>query len=205
MRAVVHRDLTDSSADFKRVVWPAVSGWCGGGHVSLVEVSPDQKMARNFDVLAGIDAWQITGPDGLMRGIASRVQWGTPWDSFTMRVRRPNGASTEVEKRIKAVLDIEAGWLRPTLTVQAYVSERGGFGRLQHVLMARTADLYRFAIEHQERIERRTNGSDQVEFWVVWAADLVVADIVVKRWTAADARPVGRFGWNGTVARSRAS
>ena len=192
MREVVRRDLSDSSADFERLVWPAVREWCGGGDIELVEASSDQRMARRFDQLAGIDAWQMTGYDGLMRGIASRVQWGTAWDSFTMRVRRPNGVPTEVEKRIRAVLDVEARWLSPALTIQAYVSERGGNGRLCHVLVARTTDLYRFAMEHQDLVQRRTNGSDRVEFWVVWAGDLVRAGVKVKRWTAHDVRIVGR-------------
>jgi len=194
MRGIVLRDLSDSSADFQRVVWPAVHDWCGGGTIALVESSCDLAMRRNFDALAGIDAWQVIGRDGLMRGIASRVQWGAAWDSFTVRVRRPNGQSTEAEKRIRALLDDDAGWVHPALTVQAYVSERGGTGQLLHVLMARTNDVYRFAVEHHDQVERRTNGADGVEFWVIWAGDLRRAGVKVRHRTSADVEVRGRRG-----------
>lgn len=203
MRGVVRRDLSASATDFESVVWPAVRDWCGGGALAHVEASTDRVMASQIDVLAGIDAWQIMPSDGLMRGIASRVQWGDAWDSFTIRMKRPNGATTEMEKRIRAYLDESSQWLHPALVVQAYLDKRGG--ELQHAIMARASDVYGFVLDNFDCVERRTNGSDGVEFVVLWACDLEASGARVRRWTSPgvrvrQGRPCVRMATEGAAA-----
>ena len=112
-------DLEASSAAFLRVVWPAIQGKFGGGAVVPVESVADKGMATLLDQYSGIDAWHLS--DGKqIRGISSRVQWGTPWNTFTVRLSRDSGAKTEYEKR-KHDIYSGSGWLYPHLTVQAFV------------------------------------------------------------------------------------
>lgn len=106
-------------------MWPVIAPVCGGGELVPVEGVTTDRMAVNFDVLAGIDAWQTLTREGAMRGIASRVQYlqpdQRPWNTYTIRWLRFNGASTEFEKRMRAISQPERGFLYPALTVQAYV------------------------------------------------------------------------------------
>jgi hypothetical protein len=81
---------------------PEVRHWCRSGRLELVESPMAEGLLRDFDTLAGIDAWHIED-DGIVRGIASRVQVGdNDWRTFTVRSRRANGEKTEFEKRMKA-------------------------------------------------------------------------------------------------------
>lgn len=131
--------MSDSAFDFKRVVWPAISGWLGGGELIPVESVTDSKFASLLDQRSGIDAWHLSNEHGI-RGIASRVQWTTrPFDTFTIRVRVRSGAPTELHKRAAAISS-NGGWLYPHLTVQAYVSERRT-GRLVSVSAIPTSQL----------------------------------------------------------------
>lgn len=165
MRSDVARDLSDSADDFLRVVWPAVKGLLHPGRLEVVEaVAPDQ-LRRDLDILAGIDAWHMADTNGTMRGIASRVQWGKSWRTFTIRVRRPNGAMTEFEKRSRALDRPSEGWLFPALTVQAYVAVPR-VGRLLGAGIIRTADLYAYARAHPTRRPRRAgNGGEEFTHW----------------------------------------
>src|SRR5258707_12338511 len=78
---------------------------------------------------------------GRMRGLASRIQWGDNWRSFTVRLERRTGLKTEKEKRISAFLQPQAGWLLPALTIQAYLTRPKPGGHLIEAGVIRTADL----------------------------------------------------------------
>lgn len=171
MRGEVARDLSDSAYDFKRVVWPAIEGLMQYGRLEPVEAATARDMAQALDVLAGIDAWQMLDAKGVMRGIASRIQWGPEsWNTFTIRLDRNNGSKTEYAKRLTAWEEPDAGWLLPHITVQAYLTEPRRGGRLIRAGIVRTRDLLKFSVEHKCPQPRR-NGEDGVLFnWYRWSA-----------------------------------
>lgn len=154
--------LRDSAKDFVEIAWPRIKTLplIGGGELQPVEASSDAEFAKTLDMLAGIDAWQVLTSPGAMRGLASRVQWGHPYNSFTVRVALPSGADTEYHKRIRALENRELGYLYPHLTVQAYLDKRGG--KLLSAAVVRTEALFkkaRLLVENRGklRLEERSN------------------------------------------------
>lgn len=133
-------DLKDSAAAFLRVVWPAMKNMVGGGKIIPIESVTDDSMTEMLDRYSGIDAWHLS--DGQqMRGVASRVQWGNAWNTFTVRYTRDSGAKTEYEKR-KFDIESNAGWLYPHLTVQAFIGgKKGENGELLSVAVIKTKSL----------------------------------------------------------------
>ena len=133
-------DLKDSASDFLRVVWPIVQRMVGGGKIIPIESVTDDAMTKMLDAYSGIDAWHLSN-DRQVRGVASRVQWVTDWNTFTVRYSRDSGTKTEYEKR-KADIDSNAGWLYPHLTVQAFISgNKGSGGDLMSVAVMETKTL----------------------------------------------------------------
>lgn len=118
MNPEVAAALTKSAAAFRDVVWPTLAADLGGGDLVPVESVASAAFAKDLDVLAGVDAWQVVRPSG-MRPLASRVQagWGRI-NTFTIRYSLRSGARTEIDKRIDAIRD---GYLYPAITVQAYL------------------------------------------------------------------------------------
>ena len=147
MRLDVAKDLTASAACFKGVVWPEIKAMCGGGYVIPVEGVTVSEFAKTLDTLSGIDAWHVV--DGLgVRGIASRVQWGKDWGTFTIRKSRANGAKTEWHKIAEAKESISRGFIRPHLVVQAYISgTREKPNGLAAAYIISAPDLYRLCDE----------------------------------------------------------
>lgn len=169
MRDEVARDLSDSAADFMATVWPAIRHLLGGGRLVSNESAAMSGLMRDFDVLAGIDAWHAIDEQGVMRGIASRIQWGENWRTFTIRRERPNGVNTELAKRLYAIDHPEHNWLVPAITVQAYLTKPKPGGRLLQAGIIRTRDLYQYARANPCRRPRR-NPEDGVWFdWYSWA------------------------------------
>ena len=163
MRSDVTRDLSASARDFLDTVVPAIRPLIGPGRIEPVESTAPADLRRDLDILAGIDAWQMVDDQGRMRGLASRIQWGCWWRSFTVRLERPNGSKTEKEKRISAFLQPQAGWLLPALTIQAYLTLPKPGGALVEVGVIRTADLLDHMIRNPCQKPRR-NPEDGVMF-----------------------------------------
>lgn len=143
-KANVQRDLKRSSEAFINIVWPVVSGCCGGGEILPVELM-NNSLAFHMDVISGIDFFQIM-PDGC-RGIASRVQHSSKndvnWRTFTIRESRIGSTGeTEYEKRKRAI-DSHGRFMMPYLTIQSYIAKDGS---LLGCGVARTVDIFR-AIE----------------------------------------------------------
>jgi len=160
------RDLGDSAFEFQRVVWPRIQRACGGGTLIPVESVTEAAFAKQLDVHAGVDAWQIKDSAG-MRGIASRVQWddgrrGFPYCTFTVRRARLTGVETEYDKRLRAIRSKE-GWLFPYLTVQAFLTQPKRAGVLLACAVARTVDVVDM-IANDLCVEQRTTNA---AFWVV--------------------------------------
>jgi hypothetical protein len=160
-------DLSDSAFEFQRVVWPVVSRACGGGELVPVESVSEAGFAKQLDMHSGVDAWQIHTRTGL-RAIASRIQWGSSWRTFTIRKARFNGTETEYDKRLRAIRE-NKGWLWPYLTIQAYIALPRREGQLLSCAVARTEDVIDMIAEgHCTR-----NQTWNAEFWVVHWDDLI--------------------------------
>lgn len=162
-------DLSNSCFDFQRLVWPVLCSKIGG-ELMVVEGMAHDDMRTRLDVLAGIDAWHIKDGSG-MRGIGSRIQWirpGTrPYNTFTIRKSRESGASTEFEKRRRAIASKD-GWLFPHLTVHAYVQKPERRGQLLSLGIARTADLVEYILKYPWQVSMRRVGRDgAAEFYAV--------------------------------------
>jgi hypothetical protein len=188
-RGAFARDLSDSAAAFRDIVWPRIAPICGGGEIVPMEGVKAESGAFSLfagavDRLCGIDAWQLCAEHG-MRGIATRIQFGgKPWASFTMRERRATGAPTELEKRARCLAQARRRWLLPALTVQAYVSARGPGGRLLYAAVAYTEDLVSAASAEGGPFERRRNPADGNDFLVLWVDWLRASGVVVKELAA---------------------
>ena len=145
MNSVTARDLTWSAKAFVDLVWPAVREALGNGELVPAEAVMNDRMSRDFDMLASIDGWQVCRPGGI-RGIASRVQKlaaaARPYNTFTIRYARTTGAETEFSKRLKAI-EQQEGWIYPHFTVQAYVTET--LDSLTSCAVVRTRDLFEYA------------------------------------------------------------
>jgi len=149
MRPAVEHDLSRSAAAFKDIVWPQISPWFGGGVLQTVEAVTASQMAKDLDILAGIDAWHV---NGAVRGIASRIQFGShAWDTFTVRLKRSSGVQTEYEKRLMAITS-SGGWLYPHITVQAYINQDA----LLSAAACETRDLILFIRDKPEKVVRRS-------------------------------------------------
>lgn len=123
MREGIQGDLNASSLDFRRVVWPVIRPWCGGGNYQEIESGKEAGPMLILDAVAGVDGLQVL-PNGMgVRGIASRLQWGEmAWNTFTVRKGRSNGCVTEMAKRKYAIET--PGCLVPYFTCQAYLSSK---------------------------------------------------------------------------------
>lgn len=155
--------LSQSAADFQNVVWPVASFFplIGGGTLRPVEAVATADFKDDLDLLAGIDAWQVDKNIPMMRGLASRVQWGSRWDTFSIRYRLPSGQRTEFEKRLTSIANRDHGHLYPHLTVQAYLDQKGG--DLLSCAVVETTALYRIA-EQMDK-EDIFHNSDEPEYF----------------------------------------
>lgn len=171
-------DLSNSSRAFLDCVWPVINEKCGGGNIKPVEVLHDNDLAKDLDILCGIDVWQTIDGEGA-RGIASRVQFGQKnWQTFTIRRSRFNGSRTEYDKRLEA---IQSGgrFIYPYLTCQAYVYD----GALVGVGLAKTVDI--FSLIEREKADGRAAekaGRDQA----VWINKTTNADFYCVRFDAVE-------------------
>jgi hypothetical protein len=110
-----------------------------------VESVTVNQFAAQLDQIAGIDAWVIQRGT-YMYGLASRVQWikteqgKRPYNTFSVRMSRPNGVPTEYQKRKAQIAT--SGALYPKWTCQAYLADSdssfltAGVAMTEHVIEA---------------------------------------------------------------------
>jgi len=115
--------LTSSTADFQKYVEPQLydSGLFSpqDSYVIVCEGDTDD-LRKKMDMYAGIDMCTIDRQNQVIQGIASRIQRGPCWRTFTIRAITDNGSlNTELKKR---ALAIKNGDMYPTWTVQAYIN-----------------------------------------------------------------------------------
>jgi hypothetical protein len=126
-----------------------------------MENRPDVELAKKLDMKAGIDGWHIHRIG--MRGIASRVQIGKPWNSFTIRLSRDSGAKTEYAKRLAAIEQPRHGWMFPSITVQAYAESKTG--PVISCGITKTVDIIQYIKDGMHVTRRTKNASFAVCFW----------------------------------------
>jgi len=148
----VYRNLSDAAYDFNRVVWPAISEGLGGGYVIPVEMTSMKEWAKQLDLLAGIDLWQVVDNEMGLRGIASRVQWkdsDSYCSTFTIRETGPGGraSNTEWQKRQYALVCRDNGIISPYYTVHAYLWKPKREGSLIAVGVVETSRLIRYVMD----------------------------------------------------------
>ena len=168
MREEVKHDLNESASDFVHIVWPAVSSLCGGGTLYPVEAARHLGIIVALDNCSGIDAFQMLPSGTVLRGVASRIQYGRYYPTFTLRYKRSNGAVTEFEKRLYAIRHVAQGCIYPHLTIHAYMSRPKG--KLLAVAVTETRALYHYAERYREdrsRVYEQRNISDGNSFLVV--------------------------------------
>jgi hypothetical protein len=123
-----------------------------------------------MDRCSGIDL--IRENDHGLQGVASRVQFGKAYNTFTIRSERHTGAKTELEKRID---QITQGYFYPAFTLQAYFDDRISMNLLS-IAVIKTLDLYK-AILRGKNV--KTNKSDNVFKYMHWK-DLMDYGIRIK-------------------------
>lgn len=173
MNTRIANDLNQSSKTFIDLVEPELVA-TGGGHFVAVEGVSVDEMAKLLDTLAGIDFWNIHAGVGI-RGLATRIQRGRSWRTFTIRNQRISGARTEYEKRKHA---IENGMLYPELTLQAYVDN----GKLLSYALAKTTDIMKMIDTGKAQIKHTGPAQyGQASFFVVKWDDMKKAgyDILI--------------------------
>ncbi len=163
----VKEDLKKSTYAFYRYVEPFLKKELGWRILPCEMV--DNEAMRVLDRQAGIDFWAVD--DDGVRGVASRIQYGRMYPTFTVRYRRRNGATTEFAKRVKA---IEEGYLYPYYTMQAYIIQN----ELVGIGVVKTESLYQYILNGRSNKDyMHFVGHDGNEFLIVHWSDLPKNDI----------------------------
>ncbi len=156
----VKRDMARSSVYVEEKVKPVIEELLPFWHMMKVE-GRENEVCQLLDMSCGIDYLLHSEQSSLVLGVASRVQYGKNYRTFTVRKDRASGVLTEHQKRTQA---ISQGGLYPMYSVQSYIDDDGELAGLGIV---RTADLSEFISRGLAR-EKKT-GADkigQAEFYV---------------------------------------
>lgn len=145
--------LSKSANLFKTLCVPLLQPLLPDTEFISIEEHTSAYSQKILDMLAGIDVWVIhKNPSGI-RGLASRIQYGKNWQTFTVRKQRESGAATEYEKRKTAISD---DYLYPFFTLQAYVQNN----EIEGMAICYTKALYK--VIEQGLCETRRTGSGQI-------------------------------------------
>jgi hypothetical protein len=129
-----HTDLKDSTRaiqSIKDTVLPSLIS----GSVYSIENAKNEILIW-MDMYSGID--MVRKNNTGLQGIASRVQFGQAYNTFTIRSERHTGAKTEMSKRLE---QIAQGYFYPAFTLQAYFDDRI-YMNLLSIAVIKTVDLY---------------------------------------------------------------
>jgi hypothetical protein len=178
--ASVERDMRRSKAAFESLVWPVVSDMIGGGELLSMELEVSDRVKTLFDVSSGIDAWQYRDGFG-MYGIASRVQHGRDWSTFTLRVARSSGCRTEAQKLLEAV-ESGDGRAFPKWFVQAYTT-----AQVDPLLSVAVCDT-RVILDCWKSRCGEMRECENAKFFTMWWHQMAAKGFEVKTWRAARGR-----------------
>ena len=159
MADTFEQSMAKTMSDFDSKVLPILRKNYPGMKYVEIEGHANDKVTRDFDVYAGIDVYRVRPDVYEMIGIASRIQRGKAWRTFTVRKSRNSGNITEYTKRKRA---IQAGSLYPVLTLQAYID-----GEKVIIGMVRTRDLIDYIDKYNPQVKRTGQGQwGQAEFYI---------------------------------------
>jgi hypothetical protein len=150
-------DLNYSIKAIEKIRFSILPKLINGDIISIEE--SDNSVLLLFDKYSGIDYLR---KDNLgLQGIASRVQFGNAWNSFTIRTKRHTGAKTEYEKRIE---QIKNGYIYPYFTLQAYFDNTNDLNLLS-ICIIKTKDLY-YELENNKKVINKSSDNEfKVLFW----------------------------------------
>ena len=154
------------------------------GKIYNIESSKNEILML-IDQHSGID-YIVDDGEGLV-GVATRVQWGGNYRTFTIRESRHTGSKTEYEKRKHALRLIhkDSSYIYPALTMQAYFDNKED-NNLLSLAITRTRDLYDFIEKYYDDSTRvRRNSSDN--------------DFIYVRWRDLEKELYGEVYYNGTM------
>ena len=141
------KDLSDSAKAIRSIqhtVLPTLIS----GKLHSVESSGNALLLM-MDQSSGID--YIREDNKGLQGVASRVQFGSDFRTFTIRAERHSGAKTELQKRRE---QIAGGYFYPAFTLQAYFSGRKDL-IMKSIAVIETTSLYDFIEKHPEKVYER--------------------------------------------------
>jgi hypothetical protein len=150
-------DLSHSVKAIEKIKNTVLPKLISGDIISIEQ--QDNEILLLLDMYSGID--YIRKNDKGLQGIASRVQFGKNWDSFTIRMQRHTGAKTEYQKRLE---QIENGYFYPYFTMQAYFDNTQDMNLLS-ICIIKTIDLYN---EIEKNLKVKTRVSDNVFKFIKW-------------------------------------
>lgn len=173
-QSVVMNDMNISSSwvdKAKPILKTLLSDW------DIVQVEGEDNAAcKILDQSCGIDYLLTSPKSSLILGIASRVQYGKNYRTFTVRKSRESGVLTEYQKRQQA---ISLGAIYPKYTMQAYVQGE----EIDGLAIVRTADLIEFI--NRGYAEEKSTLSDKVgqaTFFVCKWDIMKFAGYEIKEW-----------------------
>ena len=152
------KDLSDSAKAIRSIqhtVLPTLIS----GKLHSVESSGNALLLM-MDQSCGID--YIREDNKGLQGVASRVQFGSDFRTFTIRAERHSGAKTELQKRLE---QIKGGYFYPAFTMQAYFSSRNDL-IMRSIAAIETISLYEFIEKYPEKVHRQC--SDNVFIYCYW-------------------------------------
>ena len=126
-----------------------------------------------LDSFCGID-YLVQDEVGI-RGLASRIQFGTCYGTFTVRSERI-GSMNQTEE-IKRLNQLKMDYLTPYWTLQAYFDSPDKLN-LKSLCIIKTKDLYHEIETNPKVVERESNNKFKVLHW------MHIDKSKVKIWTA---------------------
>lgn len=156
----------EKSQNYFRAIKPVLES---DTNSKILEVEGQNNALKTLDLYAGIDYLLVD--DKGVRGLASRIQEGPCYRTFTIRVCKKSGAKTEFEKRIDAFAD---NYIYPYYTLQAYVDK----DKIVYAV-CKTTDLYKFILDNPEKVQVRTT-TNAAFFVVKWADVPCTVRIIVR-------------------------
>lgn len=140
--------LNESTSDFQKYVEPQLysSGLFNKQDCYVITCEgANDDLKTMMDRYAGIDMCNVDRQNQTVQGIASRVQKGTCWETFTIRALTDSGNfNTELKKRSCAIYN---GDMYPTWTMQAYLTPVDSKTKCT-VGIVRTTELFNYILSN---------------------------------------------------------
>ncbi len=157
--AVVIDDMRKSSGIVNKKIQPIVAQLWRGWKLLPVEGETNE-VCKILDMSCGVDYLLYSEDFSFVYGVASRVQYGKNYRTFTVRKERDSKAVTEYEKRVSAIHNKA---LYPKYTMQSYIVDENVIG----LAIVKTADLIDFiGLGRADVMSTNIDKIGQAEFYV---------------------------------------